>query len=79
MGASHRQQGVRPRIGESPAASDYNRIVRLIRDYEEEADLLPIFKSRSYVCDVINAKRTISKANPKQLAEFFNVSASVFI
>ena len=45
----------------------------------KQADLLPIFKSRGYVSDVINAKRTISKAHAKQLAAFFKVSASLFI
>ena len=41
--------------------------------------VLPIFKSRGYVSDVINAKRAISKAHARQLAEFFKVSASLFI
>jgi len=45
----------------------------------KQADLLPIFKSRGYVSDVINAKRGISKVHAKQLAEFFKVSASLFI
>jgi HTH-type transcriptional regulator/antitoxin HigA len=45
----------------------------------KQADLLPIFKSRGYVSDVINAKRAISKVHAKQLAEFFKVSASLFI
>src|SRR6202158_6027807 len=45
----------------------------------KQADLLPIFKSRGYVSDVINGKRAISKAHAKQLAEFFKVSANVFI
>ena len=45
----------------------------------KQADLVPIFKSRGYVSDVINAKRAISKAHAKQLAEFFKVSASLFI
>ena len=45
----------------------------------KQADLLPIFKSRGYVSDVINAKRGISKAHARQLAEFFKVSASLFI
>ena len=44
-----------------------------------QADLLPIFKSRGYVSDVINAKRGISKAHAKQLGEFFKVSANLFI
>jgi len=45
----------------------------------KQADLLPIFKSRGYVSDVVNAKRAISKAHAKQLAEFFKVSANLFI
>ena len=45
----------------------------------KRADLLPIFKSRGYVSDVINAKRAISKVHAKQLAGFFKVSANLFI
>jgi len=45
----------------------------------KRADLLPIFKSTGYVSDVINAKRAISKAHAKQLAEYFKISASLFI
>lgn len=45
----------------------------------KQADLLPIFKSRGYISDVINAKRAISKAHAKQLAAFFKVSVDVFI
>lgn len=45
----------------------------------KQADLLPIFKSRGYVSDIVNAKRAISKVHAKQLAEFFQVSASLFI
>jgi HTH-type transcriptional regulator/antitoxin HigA len=45
----------------------------------KRADLLPIFKSRGYVSDVVNAKRAISKAHARQLAEFFRVSANLFI
>ena len=45
----------------------------------KQADLVPIFKSSGYVSDVINAKRAISKTHAKQLAEFFRVSASLFI
>jgi HTH-type transcriptional regulator/antitoxin HigA len=45
----------------------------------KQADLLPIFKSRGYVSDVINAKRAISKTHAKQLAEFFRVSVNLFL
>jgi len=45
----------------------------------KQADLLPIFKSRGYVSDVINEKRAISRSHARQLAEFFKVSANLFI
>jgi HTH-type transcriptional regulator/antitoxin HigA len=45
----------------------------------KQADLLPIFNSRGYVSDVVNAKRAISKVHAKQLAAFFKVSANLFI
>ena len=44
-----------------------------------QADMVPIFKSRGYVSDVLNGKRGISKALAKQLGEFFHVAADVFI
>lgn len=44
-----------------------------------QADLVPIFKSRGYVSDVLNGMRGISKAIAKQLGEFFHFSADVFI
>jgi HTH-type transcriptional regulator / antitoxin HigA len=45
----------------------------------KQADLVPIFHSRGYVSDVINGKRAISKTHAKELAEFFGVSAELFI
>jgi len=45
----------------------------------KQADLLPIFKSRGYISDVVNGKRAISKAHARQLAGFFKVSADLFI
>jgi HTH-type transcriptional regulator/antitoxin HigA len=44
-----------------------------------QADLLPIFDSRSVASDVINGKREPSKAHIRKLAEFFRVPADVFI
>jgi HTH-type transcriptional regulator/antitoxin HigA len=44
-----------------------------------QADLLPIFNSRGYISDVVNGKRSISKAHARQLAGFFNVSVDLFI
>jgi len=45
----------------------------------KQADLLPIFKSRGYVSDVVTAKRAISKAHAKELAAFFKVSVNLFL
>jgi len=44
-----------------------------------QADLVPIFKSRGYVSDVDNGKRAISKAHARQLADYFKVSADLFV
>ena len=44
-----------------------------------QADLLPIFGSRSVTSDVINGKRDFSKAHIRRLAEFFHVSPEVFL
>jgi HTH-type transcriptional regulator/antitoxin HigA len=44
-----------------------------------QADLLPIFGSRSVASDVINGKRDFSKAHIRRLAEFFHVSPEVFL
>jgi HTH-type transcriptional regulator / antitoxin HigA len=45
----------------------------------KQADLLPIFKSRGYVSDIVSGRRAISKARAKQLAAFFKVSPEVFV
>lgn len=45
----------------------------------KQSDLLPIFSSSGIASEVINGKRSISKAQAKKLAEFFNVSIAVFI
>ena len=45
----------------------------------KQADLIPIFKLSGYVSDVVHGKRTISKAHARKLAEFFGVSAELFI
>jgi HTH-type transcriptional regulator/antitoxin HigA len=44
-----------------------------------QADLLPIFGSRSVTSEVINGKREFSKAHIRRLAEFFHVSPEVFL
>ncbi len=42
------------------------------------ADLIPIFKSRGYVSEVLNGKRAVSKRLAKALGERFAVSANLF-
>ena len=45
----------------------------------KQADLVPIFGSSGYLSDVVNGRRGISKAHARRLAEFFHVSADLFI
>jgi HTH-type transcriptional regulator/antitoxin HigA len=44
-----------------------------------QRDLIPVFGSSSVVSDVVNGKRSISKAHARKLAEHFHVPASLFI
>jgi HTH-type transcriptional regulator/antitoxin HigA len=44
-----------------------------------QADLLPAFGSRSVASDVLNGKREISKAHARKLADYFHLSADLFI
>jgi HTH-type transcriptional regulator/antitoxin HigA len=45
----------------------------------KQADLLPIFRSRGYVSDVVNGRRPIGVAHAKHLAQLFQVSVEVFL
>src|SRR5438128_7645619 len=45
----------------------------------KQGDLLQVFGSKGRVSEVINGKRAISKAQAKALADFFHVSAELFI
>lgn len=63
-----------------PDPSPHDMLVYLMDQRNlKQADLLPIFKSRGYVSEVMNGKRGISKVHAKQLAEFFKVSVNLFI
>src|SRR5260370_13189337 len=63
-----------------PDPSPHEMLVYLMEQRSlKQADLLPIFKSRGYVSDVVNATRVISTVHAKQLAEIFKVSAYLFI
>lgn len=43
-----------------------------------QADLLPVFGSRSVVSSVLNGKREPSKAHIRKLADFFHLSPAAF-
>jgi HTH-type transcriptional regulator / antitoxin HigA len=45
----------------------------------KQADLLPVFGSRSVVSEVLSAKRGITKKQVKALGKFFQVSPELFI
>jgi HTH-type transcriptional regulator/antitoxin HigA len=45
----------------------------------KQADLIPVLKSSGYISDVVNGKRAISKNHARKLADFFGVSAELFI
>lgn len=45
----------------------------------KQVDLAPLFGGRSRVSDVLAGKREISKTQAKALAEFFKVTADLFI
>ncbi|MGH9799534.1 MAG: helix-turn-helix domain-containing protein [Blastocatellia bacterium] len=45
----------------------------------KQSDLLPVFGSKNRVSEAINGKREITKEQAEQLAEFFHVSADLFI
>ncbi len=44
-----------------------------------QSDLLAVFGSKGIASEVVNGKRGISKAQAKALADFFHVSAAVFL
>jgi HTH-type transcriptional regulator/antitoxin HigA len=45
----------------------------------KQSDLLEVFNSKGITSEVINGKRSISKAQAKALGKFFGVSAELFI
>jgi len=45
----------------------------------KQSDLLPVFGSRGIVSEVLIGKREPSKAHIRKLAEFFGVSADLFL
>lgn len=60
---------------------DPHRMLRSLIEQNglRQNDLLTIFGSSGVASEVINGKRSISKAQAKKLADFFKVSADLFI
>lgn len=58
-----------------------NEILKFLMEDRElkQKDLLHIFGSTGITSEVVNGKRSISKAQAKKLAEFFKVSVELFI
>jgi len=58
-----------------------HRMIRFLMEHRglRQADLLPIFGSRSVASEVLAGKREPSKAHIRKLAEFFHVSADLFL
>jgi HTH-type transcriptional regulator/antitoxin HigA len=57
------------------------KMIRFLMDHRglRQADLLPVFGSRSVASDVVSGKREPSKAHVRKLAEFFRLPADLFI
>lgn len=58
-----------------------NEIVRFLIEQNDlkQNDLLDVFGSSGITSEVVNGKRSISKAQAKKLASFFKVSVELFI
>ncbi len=63
-----------------PNAPPYEMLKFLMQENElKQSDLLHVFGSSGIASEVVNGKRSISKAQAKKLAEFFKVSVELFI
>ena len=58
-----------------------NEILKFLMEERElkQSDLFHVFGSSGITSEVVNGKRSISKAQAKKLAEFFKVSVELFI
>lgn len=58
-----------------------NEILKFLMEQNDlkQSDLLHIFGSSGIASEVVNGKRSVSKAQAKKLAEFFKVSVELFI
>ena len=63
-----------------PAVAPHRLIQYLMKQRGlKQADLLPVFGSRSIASDVINGKREPSKQHIRKLGEFFHISPALFL
>ena len=63
-----------------PASSPHEILQHLMEAKDlKQADLVGILGSRGVVSEVVNGKRSISKAQAKALADFFDVSPALFL
>ncbi len=64
---------------ELPKVEPYKVVLHLMEHKGlRQADLLPVFGSRSVASEVLTGKRELSKAHIRGLAEFFHLSPAAF-
>lgn len=58
-----------------------HKMIRFLMEQRHlrQADLLPVFGSRSVASEVLSGKREPRKAHIRKLAQFFHVSAELFL
>jgi HTH-type transcriptional regulator / antitoxin HigA len=65
---------------ELPDVSAHEMLAYLIEQRGiRQADLIPVLGSSAHVSNLVTGKRGISKAQAKKLAEYFRVSAELFL
>jgi HTH-type transcriptional regulator / antitoxin HigA len=76
----HLIQEFEQRYYQPSAVTPLEMLKELMRGHDlKQADLVPLFGSKSVVSEVLHGKRGISKTHAKALAEFFNTSTDVFL
>lgn len=64
---------------ELPLVEPYQLVLHLMEHKGlRQADLLPVFGSRSVASAVLSGKRELSKAHVRALADFFHLSPAAF-
>lgn len=65
---------------ELPKIEPY-KVVLFLMEHKglRQADLLPVFGSRSVASEVLNGKRALSKNHIRKLADFFHLSPEAFL